>query len=555
MVFERFVNWLDSASDEDRVQAAGALAAAYLRSNREGEEGEVAEAVITALADDPSIEVREILAEAFADQPAAPRHVIASLAADLPQIASVVLSRSPLFVDGELIEFVANGAPEHQIAIACRPNVSIGLAAAIGEVGELEACIGLLSNKGARMAPAALHRIAERFGEDAEVRRLLFRQPALAPKTHVLLIERLAGIMAKEVMSDSSLPAGRIEALLRDNCDRALISFAALAAEENLPQIVEAIVDRGSMTASLLLRAVCVGNISLFANGLARLAKVSLSRVETALADDKRTVFRALYDKAGLPDSAFAVFSDAIACWRRLLADADGPDLVRMPLLVTREVLAAYDARPQQKADSQMDLLLVLLRKLAAEASRQNARRTASRGVAEANARPAVALPSPDTQPASREAVASGPGETLETRIPEDQVAEAQTAETGEMDPMDVTDQVIAEYALHFAEEIAELEEELTAATLAGAADRIWLPEAPALDDALSSALSDDEIIAAIDFDGMGEPVAPGSAANDIGVAPPIHAMQSGIPKLDGDEPVSVLIGIARSQLKSRQAA
>ena len=120
---------------------------------------------------------------------------------------------------------------------------------------------------------------------------------------------------------------------------------------------------------------------------------------------------------------------------------------------------------------------------------------------------------------------------------------------------MDVTDQVIAEYALHFAEEIAELEEELTAATLAGAADRIWLPEAPALDDALSSALSDDEIIAAIDFDGMGEPVAPGSAANDIGVAPPIHAMQSGIPKLDGDEPVSVLIGIARSQLKSRQAA
>ena len=155
MVFERFVSWLNQASDKERVLATKALASAYLRSTLQGEEGEAADAVVTALADDPVTEVRQALADAFADHAAAPRHVVASLAADLPQVSSIVLSRSPLFVDGELIEMVASGTPEQQIAIACRPSVSPSLSAAVGEVGDAQRGLqGAADGRGDRDGPA-----------------------------------------------------------------------------------------------------------------------------------------------------------------------------------------------------------------------------------------------------------------------------------------------------------------------------------------------------------------------------------------------------------------
>ena len=520
MVFERFVTWLKTASDHERVLATKALAAAYLRSDLEGEEGEVADAVVTALLDDPDTEVRRTLAEALADHPQAPRHVIVGLAADIPDIATIVLTRSPLFFDGELIEMIAGGTPVQQIAIACRPCVSAAVSGAIAEVCEIEACIGLLANKGARVPAVALHRIAERFGDDAGMRRMLLKRAEIAPRTRVLLIELLGEAMAHEVVTDAKLSPGRIANIVRDNCDRALIASAARIGEDHLPEFVEAVIARSGMNAAFLLRAVCMGNISLFANGLARLAKVSLSRVETALADDRRTAFRALYRKSGLPEVAYGVFSSAITCWRNLLETSESGDLARLPYLVTREVLAAYDGQ----ADPQLDQLLILLRKLAAEATRLKARREIDRLAEEPPQEIVLALPSPE---------AVEEPETIPTQ---------QVQPTRENEIMEMPDEVIAEFAIHFAEEIVDLEEELAAATrgrLGG--------------DELAAILSDEAIIAAIDFDGFDSPVMPDGAANDV--APAVHAVDATLPRPGRSERASVLVGTTRTHLRSRAAA
>ncbi len=522
MVFERFVTWLKLASDDERVLATKALATAYLRSNLQGVEGEIADAVVTALLDDPDMAVRRTLAETFADHEAAPRHVIVGLAADIPEVATIVLTRSPHFVDGELIDMIAGGTPEQQIAIACRPAISRAVAAAIAEVGEIESCIGLLANRGAQVPKAALHRIAERFGDDAEMRRTLLRRTELSPKTRVLLIERLGEAMAGEVAADAGLSSGRVAAIVRDNCDRALIASAARTGENDLPEFVEAVIAGGAMNATFLLRAVCMGNISLFANGVAKLAGVSLSRVEAALADDRRTAFRAIYRKAGLPDIAWGVFSSAITCWRRLLETSGTDDMTRLPYLVTRDVLAAYDGR----TDPQLDPLLILLRKLAAEATRLNARREIERLSETPQQETVLALPSP---------------EEAELDLPET-IPTQQVQPTREKRIMELPDDVIAEYAIHFAEEIVDLEAELAAAARPDYGDI-----------ELDAVLSEEAIIAAIDFDDFDAPVMPESAANDA--APVVRAVDSTLPHTRRNERGPALVGATRAHLRRRAAA
>jgi len=423
-----FLSWIEGASSEQRIEAARSLARAFGEFTASEEELETAEAAATLLADDPDPDVRLALAEAFAPEPLAPRHVVMSLAGDLPEIAALVLACSPVFVDAELADFLDGAAPQARVAIACRAKVSAPLAAKIASCCEDEACRALLANPGAELEPSALHAIAERFGIDSAIRRQLVERADLAPRTRLLLIEKLA--QSVEVrLACGNVGQERVGALSRETCEKAIIAYAASVNEGGLREIVETLVAGERLTTVFLLRTVCMGNIALFAEALSTLAQVPLVRVEAVLRSGRAGVLRALYRRADMPEMAFDVFARAVATWRGLLGSAEPVDAARMSYLVTRDILACYRGNGEAGADP----LLVLLRKLAAEAARENARREVAR-LAEAIAEPEV----------ETELVAGD--ETVGVALPE---------------AIELPAEVVAAFAAFFAEEIVELEEEL----------------------------------------------------------------------------------------------
>ncbi|MEZ5801627.1 MAG: hypothetical protein R3D29_15610 [Nitratireductor sp.] len=73
------------------------------------------------------------------------------------------------------------------------------------------------------------------------------------------------------------------------------------------------------------------------------------------------------------------------------MATHDEVDPARLPYLVTREVLKTY----HPDSDGQVDALLVLLRRLAAEAARENARAEVVRITREVREREMVLLTAP----------------------------------------------------------------------------------------------------------------------------------------------------------------
>src|SRR5690606_26812692 len=123
--------------------------------------------------DDPSSKVRQAMAEALSMSRHAPPQVIAALAADQPEVAALVVARSPLLTDADLIDRVAAGTVATQKLVADRPSVSMPVAAAIAEIGEADACVVLLKNCGADIASLSFRRMAERFGHVSAVREAL----------------------------------------------------------------------------------------------------------------------------------------------------------------------------------------------------------------------------------------------------------------------------------------------------------------------------------------------------------------------------------------------
>src|ERR1700691_5714638 len=161
MIVRQFLHWVRTASAGERAEATGALARAYLYSDLSADEREAAEGAMITLVDDPSPLVRQTLAEALAASPDAPHAVMHALASDQADIAAVVLERSPLFIDAELVDLVATGDRSLQAAIAARAPLQCAVAAAIAEVGAAEACLIAIENPGAEIAPCSIDRIVE----------------------------------------------------------------------------------------------------------------------------------------------------------------------------------------------------------------------------------------------------------------------------------------------------------------------------------------------------------------------------------------------------------
>jgi len=322
------------------------------------------------LLDDASPLVRRALAEVFASSDHAPPTVVHALAADQPDVAAPVLRRSPLLLDADLVEAIASGEAQRQTAVAGRPHVPCSVSAAIAEVGCAEACLVLLENPGAEIVGFSVDRIVERHGHLAAIRDVLLARDDLAAPTRHALVVKLSQSLAEFVTSREWLAEDRAHRVTREACEKATVVLAAESPEAEVGRLIQHLRDSGQLTAGLILRSLLSGHLEFFEEALAVLAEVPLSRVIGILHDRRGAGFRALYDKAGLPASSFPAFRAALDAMREDGFVIEPGGASRLKRQIVERVLTACEG----ETPDEIEPLLTLLRRYAAEAAREEAR-------------------------------------------------------------------------------------------------------------------------------------------------------------------------------------
>ena len=219
MIVRQFLQWVRTAQPGDRADATSALARAYLHSDLSTDDRAAAEGAMIMLLDDPSPLVRQALSEVFASSQNAPPVIVDALATDQPQVAVPILSRSPLLLEADLIDLVATGRTEAQTAIAGRAMLPRSIAAAIAEVGSAEACLALLENIDADIAPFSIDRMVERFGHLAPIRENLLAREELPMPTRQALLSKLSQTLAGFVSARHWLGSEHAEHAAKDACE------------------------------------------------------------------------------------------------------------------------------------------------------------------------------------------------------------------------------------------------------------------------------------------------------------------------------------------------
>jgi uncharacterized protein (DUF2336 family) len=374
-IIRRVMVWARNADAGDRADAASALGRAYRYSNLPEEMRSEAVIGMTAMLDDRSILVRRALAEALASADNAPRHIVSALANDQPEIAAIMVARSPLLTEADLVDCAAVGDETVQIALARRAGMTIGVAAALAEIGRREAVVALLENREAPLTAGALRRIAERFGEDAEAREALLARPWLPAALRCDLVGLAANALFP-LAAAFGLGEERIDRLMREAREVGAMTVARNADTE-LVDLVRHLRASGALTIALLIRSLASGHRAFFEAAAAELSGHACDRVAAFVRAPHGAGFAALYRRMDLPAIYFAPICAALG---ELNASSAQPQDRLLRPVISRAVEACESA-----AAPGLDRLASLLRRLEAEAAIEEAREIA-RSLAEEEA-------------------------------------------------------------------------------------------------------------------------------------------------------------------------
>jgi len=212
--------------------------------------------------------------------------------------------------------------------------------------------------------------MVERLGHLVAIRDAILARDDLPAPTRQALVVKLSEALADFVTSREWLAEERARRITREACEKATIALAADSTEGEVRPLIRHLRESGQLTAGLILRSLLSGRTELFEEALADLAQVPLSRAIGIVHDRRGAGFRALYDKAGLPAAIFPAFREALDAMRDEGFMFEPGSATRLK----RRIIERTLSRCEGEAPDEIEPLLTLLRRYAAEAAREEAR-------------------------------------------------------------------------------------------------------------------------------------------------------------------------------------
>ena len=324
---------------------------------------------LLSLLDDPSPLVRKSIGVMMATSDDAPRALILGLLAEQNEISALLLARSPVLTDDDLVDAAAIGDAQAQSAIAGRMELSSAVCAALCEVGGEDALVVLAGNLTADIPGFSLERLLDRCGRNGALREALLARPDLPLALRQIIATQVADALSAFVSGCGWMAPERSQRVSRESGERVAISLAGHGAERELMALVAQLRLQGRLTASLILRSLLSAEPALAEAALADLSGMPLARASSLIHDRRGTGLRALYRKAGLPEGLFKAFAAAVSALHEV--GFANTDMLRATISrrIVERVLIACESMQGAEASA----LMALLRRVDAEAARLEA--------------------------------------------------------------------------------------------------------------------------------------------------------------------------------------
>jgi len=177
--------------------------------------------------------------------------------------------------------------------------------------------------------------------------------------------------MAKKLesylVSKHDLPADAAANLILQTRERATVSLLSRGATgSDLEELVFQIHVNGRLTPTLVIRALCVGDMAFFEAAMARLANVPLKNARKLIHDGGDLGLRSIYEKAKMPERLFSAVRAATQILAEEQYDGGRYDRERFVARIIERLLTQFEDPASKMSQDDIDYLMNKLRQLAA---------------------------------------------------------------------------------------------------------------------------------------------------------------------------------------------
>ena len=361
---------LSDPTPEARAATAGKVAQAFDPSGLSDRERALAEDIFRLMLKDAEVRVRQALSENLKENGAVPHDVAVALANDVDRVALPMIVFSDVLSDADLVAIVNSQNPTKQEAIAGRKTVSETVSDALVSSGNEAAVTRLVGNEGAEISESALQKVVDAFGDREGVQTAMVNRAALPVTVAERLVTLVSDNLREQLAERHQLPIDMATDIILKSRERATISLSTESAVDDVIALVKQLHDHGRLTPSILLRALCMGDVTFFECGLAQRAGVSLDNARRLIHDRGPLGLRAVYDKAKLPRAQFMAVRAALDVSRETQMDGGENDRERYARRMIERIMTQYDDLGVVFEASDLEYLLTKMDELPADALR-----------------------------------------------------------------------------------------------------------------------------------------------------------------------------------------
>ena len=348
---------MSEPSPDLRVDLAEQIAVNLAGTGLTPSEVTIAQDIVRILARDVAERVRGALAHNLRNSPNLPHDVALRLAKDVETIALPLLAESLVLTDDDLLELVRTGSSHRQEAIAARPNLSEAVSDGLITHASAPAIVVLMANETAQIADHSFDRAVSRFADNDSVKQAM----VLRDRLPLAVSERLVTLVSREfqellLKKHALSPEIASDIVLRCR-EQEILHLSTGAADEELHRMVTQMQHNGRLTPTLMLRALCTGDIAFFEAAMAVKGDVPIANAQILIHEASRRGLAALFRKATMPEALFGAVRAAIDVVDETGFDGNERDLERFRARVITRVLTMAGSVNPADADYLIDKL------------------------------------------------------------------------------------------------------------------------------------------------------------------------------------------------------
>ena len=309
-------------SPEIRKETAVLVARETAGERLSPRERELAFEILAVLARDVEIQVRQALVEHLRNCIWLPSRLARTIAADIESVAVPFLQFTRGLRDEDLIAIVRAENDAKRTAVASRDQVSSVVVEHLVACGGERVVEAVIANPGAEIAESTLHKAMDRHGDSIPVQEALVKRSHLPEGILARLVACISEGLRERLTERHDFPTMLAEDLVRHGRERSLVAMLPNGTNaEEFDRVVADLNARNALTPTLLLRALCAGNLTFFETALAIRAGISAHSARLLLYDPGGRGTRAIYKAARLPQDLFHAFRVAVDLTREFAAD------------------------------------------------------------------------------------------------------------------------------------------------------------------------------------------------------------------------------------------